>query len=334
MKKSGPVPATSAVWSIRDLSEGFFLGHALSTIERMGMLESMKKPVTARKLAVSHRVDERILDATLQFLCLRTNFLEYSAGKYALTSQCDWGSRFFFLQYVGSYGPNAHALDRILRDPSIGGQLVDREQHKRAFECAAPWDRNPLSALINKLGLDSILDIGCGTASMLLFLASRREDFRGWGVDNNSWMCAAATKRITEAGMKGKLRIFAGDSRNLGGILSPKIVKEIQTLTASGVANEFFSDGISHAVEWLKSIKAVFPGRTLLIADYYGQLGYRRENVWRGIALHDYVSAISGQGVPPPDLAGWKRVYRASQCKLIQAMEEPDSPNFIHVLKL
>jgi len=300
----------------------------------MGILESMAKPITPRKLATKYRIDEHILRATLEILSLRTNLIECSAGKYFVTPRYDWGARFFFLQYVGSYGPNAYALARILRDPSIGGDLVDREQHKRAFERAAPWDRNPLGALIDQLGLNSILDIGCGTASMLLYLASCSEDFKGWGIDNSSWMCTAARKRIAEAGLRSRVKILSGDSRDLSSVVPSRIVDRVQALTASGVANEFFSDGISHAVKWLTNIKAVFPGRTLLIADYYGQLGYSRENVWRGIALHDYVSAISGQGIPPPNLAGWKKVYRASHCTLIQTVEEPGSPNFIHVLKL
>lgn len=334
VKRKNSTPAMPAVWSAFDLSEGFFLAYALSTIERLGMLESMTSPITPRKLAAKYCVDESILAATLEILSLRTNLIAYNAGKYAVTPRCDWGARFFFLQYVGSYGPNAHALARVLRDSSIGGQLVNREQHKRAFEQAAAWDHNPLAALINKLDLNRILDLGCGIGSMLLYLTSCRENFAGWGVDISSWMCAAARKRIAEAGMSRRIKILNGDSRNLSDVVPSRIVDKVQALTASGVANEFFSEGISHTVEWLTNIKTVFPGRTLLIADYYGQLGFRRESVWRGIVLHDYVSAISGQGIPPPNLAGWEKIYRASQCKLIHTIEEPNSPNFIHILQL
>jgi SAM-dependent methyltransferase len=333
-KESSALVVQPSIWSAFNLSEAFFLAHALVTVERLGILDSLKKPMTAKKLATQYRVDLHVLDATLQMLALRTQLVSYVSGKYGVTSSYDWGARFSLLQYVGSYGPNAQALTRILRDPSIGGELVDREQHKRAFERATPLDRNPLGGLVIQLGLNRVLDIGCGTASMLLYLASNREDFLGWGIDNNSWMCAEARRRVASARKSRSVKILSGDSREMDNVLPSRITKKVEVLTASGVANEFFSDGISLAVAWLARLKAAFPGRTMLISDYYGQLGFKKQPVWAGVALHDYVSVLSGQGVPPPDLAGWKKVYRAARCELIQTVEEENSCNFIHVLRL
>jgi SAM-dependent methyltransferase len=321
-------------WSAFDLAEGFFLAHAFSTVERLGVLESLKRPLPVRDLAAKHHIDEYILDATLQMLAARTPFVRYQTGKYKTTSDYNSIARFIFLQYVGSYGPNARGLAQILRNPSAGCRFVDREQHKRAFEQARTPQNDALVELVGQLGFHRVLDIGCGTANMLLRLASRREDFTGWGIDSNPWMCAAARRRIATARESRRIKILHCDSRDPQNSIPPAVVDKVEALTATGIANEFFGDGISGAVAWLAKLKAVFPGRTMLIADYYGQLGFKRSFVSRGVALHDFVQVISGQGVPPPDLAGWKRVYQAARCKLIHKVEEADSPNFLHVLKL
>lgn len=336
LAKSMPKQPRAPIWTAYDLSEGFFLAHAFATVERLGILESLKTPTTAQAVAKKYRVDERVLDAILQMLTLRTTLLRYISGKYVLTEDFGRVARFYFLQYVGSYGANARALEEILKNPTLAGSYVDREQHKRAFEQTASWGNNPLAKALVDRQVNDVVDIGCGTASLLLYLASINKGFRGWGIDSNPWMCREAKKRVAQAGARDRIEIFSGDSRDLSGSRLARVASKVEVLTATGVANEFFSDGITYAADWLANIKAMFPGRTMYIADYYGQLGFRRGSLTRGIALHDFVQVISGQGVPPPSLAAWKQVYRAAGCKLIETipMEHPKASNFIHVVAL
>lgn len=322
---------TPPIWSAFDLTEGFFLSHALLTLERLGILESLREPLTADDVAAKHQVNQDILEATLWMLAGRTSVIRYRSGKYQTTSAFDPLACFYLLQYAGSYGANAHQLARILRKPSAGRRLVDREQHRRAFEQMQISGNDPLARLVLQLGFIRVLDLGCGTANMLLCLASHRKDFIGWGMDNSLQMCAAARRKIAATQNGRRIKILHADSRDLKSAISAPIVEQVEAITAKGVANEFFADGISEAVAWLANIKALFPGRTLLIADYYGQLGFKKKP-GRVVALHDYIQLISWQGVPPPDVAGWERIYRAAKCKLIRTVE--DLPNFVHVLKL
>ena len=319
------------IWSPFDLTEGFFLSHALLTLERLGILDSLRKPLTAHDVAVKHQVNQEILEATLRMLAGRTSVVRYRSEKYQTTSAFDKLARFYLLQYAGSYGLNAHELEQILKEPAAGGRLVDREQHKRAFEQMQTSENDPLTRLVLQLDLTRVLDIGCGTANMLIYLAVHLKEFIGWGIDISPQMCAAARRKVAAIQNGQRIKIFRADSRQLKSALPARIIKQVQAITAKGVANEFFASGISEAVAWLSNIKAAFPGRTLLIADYYGQLGFNKKP-GRVVGLHDYVQVISWQGVPPPDVAGWEKVYRAAKCKLIQTVE--DLPNFIHVLKL
>lgn len=330
MKKTESRSTTPPLWSAVDLTQGFFLSHALLTLERLGILESLRKPLTAGDVAAKHQVNQEVLEATLWILAAKTSVVRYRSGKYQTTSAFDQQARFYLLQYAGAYGPNAHQLARILKKPVVGRSLIDREQHRRAYEHVQTSGNDLLAGMVLQLGFNRVLDLGCGTASMLLYLASHRKDFIGWGIDNSLQMCAAARRKVAAAKNGRRIRILHADSRALKSAVSAPIIEQVEAITAKGVANEFFADGISEAVAWLANIKALFPGRTLLIADYYGR-GFKKKP-GPAVRLLDYAQVISWQGVPPPDVAGWDRVYRAAKCKLIRSVE--DLPNFIHVLQL
>jgi hypothetical protein len=112
------------------------------------------------------------------------------------------------------------------------------------------------------------------------------------------------------------------------------VLTEVRSVTAASMANELFADGPARAVAWLRHLRGLLPGRTMLIADYYGRLGYWRTPPDRKVALHDYIQIISGQGVPPPDLRAWRGIYRKAGCTLLHALEDPAATNFVHILRL
>jgi SAM-dependent methyltransferase len=327
-------PANTKTCSAIDLAQGFQLASALWALDRLGILQSLEHPVAATPLAAKHGVDCGILEAVLQMLAARTDLVARRGGKYRLTHRYDAYARFVVRQYLGTYGPNAVALDRILRDPSLAADLIDRRQHAKAFDEAPALSCILLADLIVQLGLNHVLDLGCGTGMLLRDLAGRVPQFQGWGLDINPAMCAAARKRLGAARPAIPPKIFRGDSRDLAAAIPAPLIRTVRTLTAASLANEFFADGTQAAVQWLSALKAVVPGRTMLIADYYGRLGQSCKPWPRDIALHDFVQVISGQGVPPPNLAAWKKIYRAARCRLIHVVEDHDASYFVHVLKL
>jgi hypothetical protein len=169
---------------------------------------------------------------------------------------------------------------------------------------------------------------------MLLQLAASSRELKGWGVDSNPLMCATARKRIAASGATRRITISKGDCRDLKGVIPNEISTKVRTITASCLATEFFSHDSKVTVEWLSSLKEMLSGRNLLISDYYGQLGRTRKAVSREVGLHDFVQTISGQGVPPPNLEAWQRIYRKADCDLVDTVERRSTPFFIQVLKL
>lgn len=327
-------PPEPQPYSLLDVIEGFYLAHILTALECAGVLKSLEKWTTAVRLAHRHRINRNVLEAALQILAARTRLIAHRAGKYRLARQYDFHARFMFFQYLGAYGRHAMEFGRILRHPSAGHNFIDRKQHAKAFCQQGILTDNILADLLLQLGLNHILDLGCGTGTLLLNLAGRDREFVGWGLDMNKWMCAAARKRIASLGVTRRVRIFQGDCRDLKHSIPGSVIARVSAVTAGSLINEFFAAGVTKAVECLAGIRAMFPGRTMLIADYYGQLGVARRPRSREVALHDFIQVISGQGVPPANLSTWKKIYRQAGCDFIHAVGVQDSPFFIHILKL
>jgi Methyltransferase domain len=317
-----------------DLAEGFHLACALLALDRRGILPSLDRPTTVAELARRHDVDRDVLQAALELLATRTDLIARSGSKFRRTSRYDGYACFAICQYVGAYGPNAAALDRILCKPPLGRRLVDRKSHAVAFRDIPSLSGVLIADLVMQLGFNDVLDLGCGTGLLLAELAGRVAEFRGWGLDSNPAMCAAARARLKATAGASQVTIFCGDGRRPQRVIPPLVTKRVRTLTAASLANELFARGSRAAEQWLVRLKKAFPGQVLLIGDYYGQLGQRRPPRSRMLALHDFVQIISGQGMPPPDLASWKKIYRAAQCSLVHVIEDDEASFFVHLVKL
>jgi hypothetical protein len=198
-----------------DLIEGFYLANALVALEQAGILRSLEKPTTLQELAARHRVDSETLRAALDILVSRTNLIARRVQQYRLTREYDAGVRFMLFQYLGAYRRNAIEFGRILQRPSIAGKLIDRAQHAKAFEQINGTSANLLGDILLQIGLNHVLDIGCGPGTLLLNQAIRRRDFVGWGLDLSPWMCDTARKRIARTRATRRVVIFEGDCRNL-----------------------------------------------------------------------------------------------------------------------
>jgi SAM-dependent methyltransferase len=317
-----------------DLVEGFQLAHAVATLDDLGLLASMKRPTSARTLATRHGLDASLLRGVLEYVAARTDLVRRSGERFVATRRYADDSRFLLGLYVGAYGGNAARLARLLRNPSTASSAVDRARHARAFEGVGGRGLGILPDLIRQLGLNHVLDLGCGTAALLLELAARDATFVGWGIDLNRGMGKVARARIRAARLDGRVHVLEGDCRAVGAVLPSRVRASIRAVTACNVANEMFARGHADVVAWLRGLRKALPGRPLLIADYYGRLGRKRGALDGQTALHDYVQLISGQGVPPAGAAEWRAIYTRAGCRLVHVIEDKSTTRFIHLLQL
>lgn len=328
-----------SVWGIFDLVEGFALANVIDALQTTGILDELTQWRTIKDLAHTADLNPEILSVVLEYACTRTDIVEKNQEdrRYRLTPRYENRVWLTYLldQYLGAYRQNMNDLPSILRDPGLGVALKNEERHAAAFRRVELSGFPELVHIIAQIGFTGILDIGCGNAGLLTSLARVNPAFRGWGMDANPHMCAEATARVEDLGLSDRIMIVHGDVRSGPPAVAEEDEANIQAVTASSLLNEFFGSGIDRAVEWVSAVRTKFPGRVLLVADYYGSLGNADFLPSRHGCLHDFVQCLSGQGIPPDTAKDWEEIYERSGCDLIQSIELPgEIRRFIHLVSL
>ena len=321
-------------WSALDLVEGLQLGHAVAALRDLELLEALARPRTARSLARERGLDEGMLRGVLEYVAARTELVRKTGDHFAATASYTAGARFLVDLYAGAFAPNAAALPRLLRDPGRAGRAVDRRRQARAFAAASGSTGGAIPSLLQQLGLDHVLDLGCGSAAMLIEAATRNPALVGWGLELHPAMRRLARGRIRAAGLGRRVRVLAGDCMHLTAAVPAELRAAARTLTLCHVANEMFGDGDRRFAAWLREARRLFPSRVLLVADYYGRLGRDRLPADRETLLHDYAQVISGQGIPPASAKAWRALYHAAGCRLLHVIEDRATTRFVHLVRL
>jgi SAM-dependent methyltransferase len=306
----------------------------VSTLHNLKILASLEQPSTAEALASKRGLDPKLLRGVLEYVAARTDLVYKTGKRFVKTQRYSSQSRFLLDLYAGAYRCNAARLEKLMRKPSLAASVVNRMRHARAFEEVGGLALSWIAQLIRKLQLSYVLDIGCGPATLLLQLAGEDPKFVGWGLEKNPAMCKTARARILAARVGTRIKLLEGDSTHLRAVLPMDACSNIQTVTACQVANEMFGAGSSRVVSWLRGIRRMLPGRTLLLSDYYGRLGSKIRGNHRETLLHDYAQLISGQGVPPANIAEWCAIYTAAGCRLVHVIEDRRTTRFMHVVIL
>ena len=326
-------PPPSSVRSAADLAEAFHLAHAAATLYQLNVLDELvERPATAKSLAKQHGLDPSVLQGVLEYLAARTNIVGRKGKAFVSTPHYGAEAQFLIGLYLGAFRPNAIRLREILRNPRAGARLVDRRRHAQAFARAVRSRDSPVATVIRHLELDCVLDLGCGSADLLVQMGKQDPRFVGWGVEMNPEMCRVARARIRAAGLTRRVRVIEGDSRRLRTVVPSNVITQVTAVTACHVANEMFQSGSKMATAWLRGIRRTLPGRPVLINDYYGRLGARTRKGDRHTLLHDYAQLISGQGVPPFSFQHWHVIYGDAGYRLVHVLEDQATTQFIHVL--
>jgi SAM-dependent methyltransferase len=310
-----------------EVIQGFYLGHALLALHEHGVLRSLQERQSVGALSRKFGLDAELLSHLLAFLHRSTNLLSRDRrGLYRLDARhADYASISFQIdKLLKAYGPPFASLASVLRTPSLGEKLIDQEALAKAFgSLAQPEQPSPGAQIITSMGVRTLIDLGCGPGMLLVELSKQDEGFRGWGLDRSKAMCRAARARSSSNGVSGRVKIIHGDARYLSRYFTPRRRSSVDALYAGSLLNEWFSDGEERVVAFLEEVRSLFPGRVLVVADYYGRLNDKKASAetYRHNLVHDIMQAVTGQGVPPVDLRAWQSSYRAAGCTMLHAYE-------------
>ena len=324
-----------------DVAEGYFLGNIVYQLHRAGLLERLGAARTSEELAAEHGYDAELFRTLLEYVWQRTDIvLRDGPDRYRLNPEYAAYHRFGFHldKLIGAYSEPVRQLEGSLRSASLGRHLVDDRMLAEAFSRAGAAGVAAEAHLAREWRIGHLLDLGCGPGTLLLELAVADPAFRGVGIDSNPAMCEAATAGVERAGLGKLLRIVHGDARDIADLLSADERDRIDGLHCRSLLNELFRFGPAEAAEFVAQLARLFSGRLLLVGDYYGKLGSeeRVPDRFAHTLLQDLAQALSSQGIPPPDLAGWADVYETGGGELLHAYEGEHGGVawFVHVVRL
>lgn len=322
------------------LMEGYYVVRLLDAFRKNGLLDRLSPGATIYDLSMEFGCTPDRITVVLDYLALRSDVVCKTKSGYSVDVESPETQFALHLldQYAGAYGPCLDAMPDILARKVNGAALVDRARHAAAFAWADQSHMDPDTLrLLSELRIDTVIDLGCGTGGFVVEFASRNSAARCVGIDSSAAAIRIARERIAKNGFSDRVLAIEGDVRKVDELLSTKERDAVQCVVAVNVANAFFNDP-SDIDLWLRTLKAAFPNRIMLLGDYFGNLGHSLEEATihqRGL-FHDIAQLLSDQGVPPCRLEQWIEVLERNSCVLIRAFEGTggDMKRFILLVQL
>lgn len=270
----------------------------------------------------------------LRFIYDRTDLLINRKGTYLLAKKYTHYTAFAFHidKLLESYGHfDFKHPSHILK--------LDKLQFARAKEKTFPYyDYAFLMSVLNQLNSKTILDLGCSMGGLLVKFCKSRKTRKGFGIDNNINLFRKGSAMFAAAGFGNRAKLIYGNALKMDTLLSEKMKGSVDTVVANNFLNEFFAEGNKLITGVLAKIKKAFPGKVLVVMDYYGVFGTSRKNDphLQHNYLHDIIQIFSGQGTPPENYKAWNRYYKKTGCRLVQVYEGKNSGFnwFLHVVQL
>ena len=323
-----------------DTISGYYAARVLDFLVITGAMRSLGYGRSVERVATDFGFEVRTLVMLLRYLEQTTDFFMLEGDgpslRVSLGSECHLTEiEHLSNLYVGAFGPCFDKLADVLRGAEAGPS-VDLERHALAFASDRSLDPY-LPKLLLELKVSHLLDVGCGGGELLTYLASVSSTFTGIGVDFNRHVMNEARERGIESA--GRIQWFECNVMELDQVLSREARDDVDALCMRSVLNAFFSDGgNSRVIKTLSYLKSTFPGRILIVADYYGKLSScgKSAGPYRRTILHDCAQLVSSQGVPPAGQEGWEVIYRQAEVNLIQPFhyEGQGVQHFMHLLQL
>lgn len=347
-----------------DMMTGYFAARTSYVLHRAGVLDALRSPRPARSVADELGLDTGWLTGCLAFLARLSDVVErLDDGCFRATVPAYERFGFVLDKFVGAYGP---CLDEAAPAPSrVDGGALAHAFERVANEREVHGDELPIASVLAEWEAAAhVVDLGCGPASLLVGMAARDPSFTGIGVDANPAMCAAAADAVARRGVGQQVTILEGDALTVLSTLPEETRQEATGLYGRSFFNACFGRGVEGAADVLRRLAGLYPGRLVVVDDYYGELGRwpggeagsggvggtgsgeagsgeagsggvgGREH--RAACMQDLVQVWSGQGVPPGDRAGWAAVYAAGGARLHGAYESDVDGfrRFVHVVEL
>ena len=312
-----------AASKIHDAISGFALTNALFTLIESKLFADLQAgPVSAETAAAAHKYDYGHTVGLLRFLVTQDILKEDPGERFRLTpvgeSTLAQGPRGWVHMYRGGYGDLMMRSGQLLDGSLVCGRDVHRDGHFVAYgsnEATSAVLTEVPFAVIEKLGAKTLVDLGCGAASLLIDWVKRAPQNRGIGVDVDKAAIETGRKIVAEAGLSDRINLVLGNGFDLSAI--QKECAEGDIFTSFAMEHEVLRDGEESVLTHIDKMAELFPRAIGYL------LGEPMLNMTREDGIFYWLHTLSRQGIPR-NINGWVTLLRRLSRARFERVYVPD----------
>lgn len=243
---------------------GTFAGHVIYALHEVGMLNELEAGHSIDLTAINSRVPEpgeQIMISLCDYLSA-IGVLEKQDEEYRLTSfgkQLIPEATGYYTWAIGGYEPVLRELPRMLIGASRYGENVSRYGRDVAIGSAEIGRYHVMPQVIgciSKRTFKKVIDLGCGSANLLIELCGVDPERTGVGVDNSLEAGQAARDNVRKAGLTDRIEIIHADAEKIANI-NHETIAGTDLVTALFLVHEMLKHGLDYTIDYLRGIAKV-----------------------------------------------------------------------------
>lgn len=308
-----------------DKINGFVFCNALFAFTEsklLGDLESSAdRTLDAAAAAGRHDYDPRQTTGLVRYLATQGMFREERQDVFRLTpmgeamlSQVALG----WLRLVrGGYGHVMLDAGKLLDGSLVYGEDIERNgfyvgSGSSQFTSAI---RDEVGyRVIDRIGGQTIADLGCGAARFLIEVLRAHPERRGIAIDVDDGAIASARAAVAEAGLEHRLSVVQCDAFDAAALAEH--CGDVEVFFSFAMEHELLRDGEQAVVDHIDAMSEHFPGRRFVIGEAINPVDQRTGTLY-------WFHVISAQGMPR-DVAGWTGILSRLQRARLKEVFVPD----------
>jgi len=317
-------PLPRLVASIDDMYNHAVAAYALSAAWELGLFDRLRPQratVDLEAFAREEDLDLRSVQRIAHALAL-TRVLTLDEGSRVAAAGPLFGDAIakkgFFYWLTRGCGELFATMPQMVRNSICTGEFVTRDFRAigvAARDAGLSFVDEPFCELVERRGLRSGADLGCGSGQRLIELAERNPGFRGVGIDIAEGAVSLARQAVAEAALADRLTIMRGDGKRLQ--RRPEFL-DIEFVSCFMMGHDLWPR--AECIASLEAIGEAFPAATdLIMCDTYrSDLAPTERHPVFTLAF-ETAHAVMGQALP--SLAEWADVFDATGWTMTTTIE-------------
>lgn len=275
-----PAPASNpwlgddlATWS-QSIRNGYVRAFIIFALHETGVFQMLRSrgAMSAAELGDALGLNTHLLDGVLNFLVHADLVLAKDGDRFMLTERGEWlfADSVLAMSFgaVGAYASILYELVPCLRNEKRYGVDFVRpgDLLAKGSYYTGKGNYDWVVGQLKALDVTRVADLGCGLGDVLVGFCKLDADLKGVGIDIVPGALAVAGARARDEGLADRITLLEGD------VTRPEsyaeAVADVGAFHGLMVFHEFLRDGEEAVVNLLRRMKALFPGRYLIVGEF------------------------------------------------------------------